>query len=84
MAKRKTKVSGRPSSCPVCGAAVGIYDTGVIIGHNDPRRNGVVWCTGSGAKLDTPKKDESRPDDRSSPSSVRTVSGGLPALGKRQ
>jgi hypothetical protein len=74
---------GPVMECRICGQKVRSNRNGTMALHNAPGRNGLlVPCPGAGLKVAPPTSDDKRPDDRSDPTSIRTVTGGL-AGGKR-
>lgn len=75
---KKKKREARKLRCPVCRKSVSVTDNGCLKGHHGTS----VWCRGSGQKVTVPAKSSTSGPDRRNSSSVRTISGGLPGLGR--
>lgn len=75
---KKVKPPARKRSCPVCNKSVSLTDNGCLKGHRGWR----IWCPGSGEKVAAPITSSAIGPDRRPSSSVRTVGGGLPGLGR--
>ena len=80
---KKSKEQRPPSRklpCPVCRKSVSVADNGCLRGHHGSD----IWCRGSGRKVAVPAKSSVSGPERRISSSVRTVSGGSPGLGRRR
>lgn len=76
---KRTPEATHNHRCPVCRRGVATTSSGTVRGHNAHGNSGLlVWCPGSGRKIDAPQKSRGTPDDRSGWKSIRAVRGGLP------